>query len=191
MEEIDPRKLLVRITAILERLKIPYLITGGIAVLIWGRPRFTADIDIIVELQQKDIERLEKALLDLGEGNYIDKESMEQALFTEGEFNFIDGETGIKVDFWILKKDAFDLLRLKRRVKKIILGKTIYFSSPEDLILIKLKWHKKSPSSRQLEDVESIFKISGGRLDIRYLKQWAKKLGVLKTLEKLIMMLGK
>lgn len=184
MEEIDPRKLLVKIAAILERLKIPYLITGGIAILIWGRPRFTADIDIVVELRQKDIEKLEKALSDLGEGNYLDKESMEQALLIEGEFNFIDAETGIKVDFWILKKDAFDLSRLKRRIKKIILGRAVYFSSPEDLILIKLKWHKQSSSSRQLEDVESIFKISGEKLDMKYLKQWAKKLRVSKILEK-------
>jgi hypothetical protein len=42
-----PRELLIEIAKILDKLKIPYLVTGGIAVLIWGRPRFTADIDII------------------------------------------------------------------------------------------------------------------------------------------------
>lgn len=62
MEQIDPRRLLIRITEILERLNLPYLITGGIAVLVWGRPRFTADIDIVVELKHQDIKKLKTAL---------------------------------------------------------------------------------------------------------------------------------
>jgi len=37
MEEIDPRHLLKKVAEILEILKIPYAITGGMAVYIWGR----------------------------------------------------------------------------------------------------------------------------------------------------------
>ena len=33
MEEIDPRHLLIKVAEILERLDIPYAITGGMAVL--------------------------------------------------------------------------------------------------------------------------------------------------------------
>lgn len=178
MEKIDPRNLLVRITEILDDLNIPYLVTGGIAVLVWGRPRFTADIDIVVELRRSHLKDLVKKLRDLSEDSYIDPISAEQALLSRGEFNFIDGETGVKVDFWILRNDLFDKSRLDRRIAKEILGKKVYFSSPEDLILIKLKWHKESQSSRQLEDVESILKISGKELDMNYLKNWAAKLGV-------------
>lgn len=187
MEKIDPRHLLVKIAKILKRLKIPYLVTGGIAVLVWGRPRFTADIDIVVELKPEIVDKLEKALKEISKISYIDKDSIQQALFEQGEFNFIDGETGVKVDFWILKKnDLFDASRFKRRKIKKILNEKVYFSSPEDLILIKLKWFKNSSSSRQLEDVESILKISGPKLDIKYLKNWAKILGVLKTFENLL-----
>ncbi len=178
MENIDPRHLLVRVARILKKLKIPYLVTGGIAVLVWGRPRFTADIDIIVELRHAHLEKLEAALRALGRAGYIDREMMEYALERKGEFNFIDGKTGIKVDFWVVHDDAFNMSSLKRKIPKKVLGETVYFISPEDLILIKLKWHKESESSRQLEDVESIVKISGSRLDMAYLKKWAKRLGV-------------
>lgn len=58
---------------------------------------------LIIELNKKDIDKLEQSLLKLGKGNYIDKETMEDALEKYGEFNFIDGETGMKVDFWILQ----------------------------------------------------------------------------------------
>lgn len=185
MKQIDPRHLLVKIAKILGQLKIPYIVTGGIAVLIWGRPRFTADIDIVIKLQQEKIDELEKALLELGRTGYVDKETIKQALERRGEFNFIDGETGMKVDFWIEKGTELDRLRFKRKKAKIIKGQQIYFISPEDLILTKLQWYQKSQSTRHLEDVESIIKISGKKLNMKYLRNWAKKLGVSKILNKL------
>lgn len=55
---MDQEKLIKQIGKILADLNIPYIITGGIAVVVWGRPRFTADIDIVVELEQKKIKQL-------------------------------------------------------------------------------------------------------------------------------------
>lgn len=177
MPESDPRRLLARIAKILKRLEIPYLITGGIAVLVWGRPRFTADIDIVVEIGEMGITKFALALKGLGKFGYVDEKMMRDAIRREDEFNFIDGNTGVKVNFWVWRKnDPFDVSRLQRRVAKKVLGETIYFTSPEDLILIKLRWYKDSLSSRQLEDVESIIKISGKKLDWIYLESWAKKL---------------
>lgn len=187
MENTDPRHLLVKISKLLKRLKVPYLVTGGIAVLVWGRPRFTADIDIVVELKAQDVEKLTKGLLKIGKASYVDVNAAREALKKESEFNFIDGDSGIKIDFWLLKKnDAFDALRFHRRVAKKILGEKIYFTTAEDLILIKALWYKMSPMSRQLEDIESIIKISGRKLDIRYLRNWAKKLNVSEIVSGLI-----
>lgn len=138
------------------------------------------------EVEEKNLTQLEKALRELGESGYIDYEMMRDALRREGEFNFIDGETGVKVDFWILKQNDFDKSRIGRRVAKEILGKTVYFSTPEDLVLIKLKWYQESASSRQKEDVESIYKISGQELDMNYINAWAGKLGLIDMLNEII-----
>lgn len=51
------------------------------------------------------------------------------------------------------------------------------FTSPEDLILIKLKWYKESESSRQREDIESILQITKN-LDLTYLKEMTEQLGL-------------
>jgi len=83
------------------------------AVLIWGRLRFTADIDIVIEI---------KPLRDLNESGYIDEDTADEMVRSGGEFNFIDGPTGIKVDFWVSDNGGFDLSRLERRVAKEILG---------------------------------------------------------------------
>jgi len=172
MSQIDSRRLLVNIAKVLNRLDIPYIVSGGIAVLIWGRPRFTADINIVIKLKDSDVKKLERGLLKISKGSYIDAYSIKQALVEKSEFSFVDNETGIKVDFWILKeKDSFDISRISRRVARKIFGQKIYFSSAEDLILIKLVWYKISLSERQLDDVKSIFKISGSKLDLKYLKR--------------------
>ena len=97
--ETDPRHLLVKVARILDRLDIPYAVTGGMAIYVWGRPRFTADIDIVVLLKVLRVGELTRALSRLGEAGYISEDAIRRALETHGEFNFIDGESGIKGDF--------------------------------------------------------------------------------------------
>lgn len=172
MEEIDPRHLLIKVTAILERLDIPYAITGGMAVFVWARPRFTADIDIVVLLKAADIPQLAGALRELGKAGYVDEQMMRDALERHGEFNFIDGMTGVKVDFFPLGKKPFDDSQLRRRIGREVLGHKVYFVSPEDLILSKLLWYKEGKSAKQQEDITSILKIQKG-IDHTYLKKWS------------------
>mgnify|MGYP001613966626 FL=1 len=186
MEQDDPRHLLAGIAEILNRLGIPYLVSGGMAVAVWGRPRFTADIDIVVELRESQLDVLARELRTFRKDGHIDKEMMVEALRRKDEFNYIDGATGIKVDFWILTNDPFDASRLTRRVSKEIAGEQVYFTSPEDLILIKLKWYRESDSSRQKEDAESIVKMMEDELDMNYLKRWATELGVADLLKELL-----
>lgn len=185
MESIDPRHLLIKVAKILEELEIPYLVTGGMAVFVWGRPRFTADIDIVVELEPENINDLEEALMALSEASYVDKDTIKRALMRHGEFNFIDGKTGVKVDFWVLDKNSFDKSRLKRRIGRKILNENVYFISPEDLILSKLWWYERSESSRHLEDIESVLKIQK-KLDLWYIKKWAKEQSTIKIFEGLL-----
>jgi len=179
---MEQEELLRKIAKILDKLKIPYIVTGGIAVVVWGRPRFTADIDIVIELLPKNLDRLVEELLKIDKEVYVDREAIQRALETRGEFNFIHPAAGLKVDFWVLKNEPFDHERMRRRVRKKFVGTNICLTSPEDLILIKLLWYKESESTRQLEDVESVLKIQK-ELDWRYLRKWAKKHSTLHILE--------
>lgn len=156
--------------------------TGGMAVYVWGRPRFTADIDIIIELKDEKVKQLVEILIKEG---YIDEGAVRQALQYESEFNFIDQKVGMKVDFWILKNNEFDKSRLKRRIARKILNQKVYFISPEDLILKKLLWYKETQSTRQLEDIQSIMAILKDKLDFAYMRKWARKQNTLGVLEEL------
>ena len=183
-KELEPEELLCKIAEILERLKIPYIITGGFAVAVWGRPRFTADIDIVVELFQRDIDALCKELLSIDKDVYVDKEAIKDALLQKGEFNFIHPQTGLKIDFWISKRDEFDKLRIKRKIIKRINSQKINFISPEDLILVKLSWYRESGSQKQLEDIKSILDIS--KVDLSYIKKWARQQSTITILDKIL-----
>lgn len=174
---------LKKIAKILQKLRIPYLVTGGVAIVVWGRPRYTADIDIIIELKTEKVKQLVSILIKEG---YVDEDAIREALKNKSEFNFIDNKTGLKVDFWILSSSAFDRSRLKRAVARKIFGQEVFFSSPEDLILKKLLWFNESKSSRQLEDIHSVLAIIKDQLDYNYLKKWAKKQKTLALLQEMI-----
>ncbi len=73
MEAINLEKLLTSIAGILTQADIPYFITGGFAISVWGRPRATFDIDIVVELLEPKVGALAKALRHLYKVGYIDE----------------------------------------------------------------------------------------------------------------------
>lgn len=178
MEISDQEKLLYAITDILSDLDIEYFITGGMAVSVWGRPRSTFDIDIIVKLAEPKAILLAKAFKKISEKGYADEEMAKDAIKNKGEFNFIDLNTGIKVDFWVSRGDEQSLLEFKNKRIEKIGEKRIYFISPEDLILEKLKWHKSGGGEKHIEDIKSIFRISGKELDLDYLRKEALKIKV-------------
>jgi len=181
-------QLLCKIAKILQELKTPYAVTGGFAVAVWGRPRFTADIDIIVELVSQNIKPLAKSLRSIDKDVYVSEEAMQDALERKSEFNFIHPQTGLKVDFWMRgsKADIYGKLKFKRRRVKKIDHQEIFFVSPEDLILSKLSWDKESESSKHLEDIKTIFDNSELKLDLNYIKNWAEKQSTIKILDGLL-----
>jgi len=177
---MTPKELLLKIAKILENLKIPYIVTGGFAATVWGKPRYTADIDIVIELPLEELSEFIKNLLSIGENIYVDEEMIKKAAKKKKEFNIIDPTTGFKVDFWPAKGE-FEKLKITKGISKKINGQKVIFITPEDLILSKLKWLKISYSEKQLEDIKSILEIS--KPDLNYIKNWAKKQSTIKILK--------
>lgn len=48
----------------LERLRIPCMVTGTVASVVYGDPRFTRDIDLVLDLGEADVQRLAGAFPD-------------------------------------------------------------------------------------------------------------------------------
>ncbi len=176
-EELD---ILKTVTQRLEKAKIPYMITGSIALNFYAMPRMTRDIDIVIELQQGHT----KILLDLfQEDFYVDEETIKEALKNESLFNIIHQQSVFKIDFIIRKNSPYRELEFQRR-QSITLGNArIWIVSAEDLILAKLYWARDSFSEMQLQDVKALLE-SAGSLDIDYIKKWVNNLELKEIYEK-------
>ncbi|MGD9641765.1 MAG: hypothetical protein AB7V08_03395 [Elusimicrobiales bacterium] len=161
------------LAAKLQAAGINYCITGGYAVSVWGTPRSTLDINLITGLKPAQIPLLIKTIAP-EKGAYLDEEAIAEAVAAGGEFNYIPAESGLKVDFWVINNsNKTGLKELKRKKKEVFEGQEIFFISPEDLILSKLRWARMSSSSRHAEDIRSVIGVSGKTLDLEYLKREA------------------
>ena len=158
----------------LEGAAISYMITGSIAANFYTVPRMTRDIDIVVELSERDIGRF----IALFENDYyLEPETIRETVKNKGMFNLIHDQYIIKIDFVVRKDTPYRRREFSRRKKVAVDDQNLYVVSPEDLILSKLEWAKDSRSEVQLNDVRNLLKYAKG-LDRRYLTRWARTLGV-------------
>lgn len=176
MKKYPELKNLIKIVKVLDELKIPYYITGGFAVSVYGRPRFTADVDVVIKMINIQVTDFAKKIQKIFPKGYVDESQINNALIQLGEFNIIDPESGLKVDFFITENTEFDK-ECFHRVVKHNLEYQVMFISAEGLIISKLLWYKESQSTRQLEDIKSVLDIQK-KLDITYIKKWVKKLNL-------------
>ena len=58
---MEPSDLLRRLVETLERLQIPYLVTGSVATIAYGEPRLTNDIDVVVVLRPDQVDAFSAA----------------------------------------------------------------------------------------------------------------------------------
>lgn len=177
--------ILATVAKLLKKNKIPYLLTGSLAVSNYGFIRATHDIDIIVEIQKKSFEKIKKMLSELGSEYDYSLTDVKDAIVKSSQFNIYHLPTGLKSDFWIAKNDDFDKNKFARSSIIQIRNQKIPIISAEDLILNKLKWCKEVRSERHLRDCSEIMKFQREKLDKKYLGFWAKKHGLEKLLKEI------
>jgi len=181
---MSQQELLGKVVRTLEQLDIGYMITGSIASSLQGEPRSTHDIDIVVSLPQSKAHALAAAFPP--PVYYLDEEAVAKAIAAKGMANLIDTVSGDKVDFWLLTEDPFDRSRFARRYHEEVLGMRIAVSSPEDTILMKLRWARMSGGSeKQFTDAVRVYEVQYEKLDHEYLREWTLKLDVENEMERL------
>jgi hypothetical protein len=160
-----------------ERLGLVYLVVGSTASIAYGEPRFTNDIDIVIDLPSEKIEAFCEAFPS-GEF-YISRPAVSEAVAKRFQFNVIHPASGLKIDFIVLSDSDFDQSRRQRRRQLSVLadGPT-WFASPEDVILKKMVYFEEGGSDKHLRDIAGMLLLQGNRIDRDYVAQWAKLLGV-------------
>jgi hypothetical protein len=162
----------------LDSLGIAYMIVGSHASIYYGEPRFTQDVDVVVEMTPVAL----PALLErFSPGDFHVRDDAARAAVAErGQFNIVHGASGVKIDLFVGKDTEYDRLRFERRHRlPLVPGRDACFARPEDVILYKLLYFRQGGSDRHLRDIAGMLAVSGPDFDTAYIAEWARRLHVI------------
>jgi hypothetical protein len=162
----------------LEALGAPYMVTGATAAILYGQPRVTNDLDVVLSLDEAARAVLLRSFPE--SDFYVPPESViraEQARPHRGHFNLIHLESGFKADVYLAGTDPLHAwaLPLRRRVPWPP-DLTLPVAPPEYVVLRKLEYFREGRSSKHVSDIEAIRSITG--LDETLLTPWLARLGL-------------
>ena len=157
----------------LEENKIEYMLSGSIALSLYAVPRFTRDIDIVLNLKKEDIEKF----IALFENNfYLNSKTIKHEVDKKGMFNIIDNNSGYKIDFIIKKETEFRNAEFARKQFKKVFDFNAWVVSAEDLIISKIIWIQTYVSDTQMNDIRSLLR--NDSIDKVYITDWCNKLRI-------------
>ena len=105
-------ELLHFVVGVLDGLALRYFVTGSVAAIYYGEPRFTNDIDIVVDLPAERIPELCAAFP--AKDFYISEEAVRRAVGRRGTFNVLHPAFGLKIDFMVPADTVFNRQRFDR-----------------------------------------------------------------------------
>lgn len=164
MHETDD--LLFLFTRPLNQSGLSYFVTGSMASMIYGEPRLTMDVDLVLVLPMSSIKTLV---------GYFDEASFycppaeviaqEAARPQRGHFNLIHHETGFKADVFLSGSDMLHAWALERRREIKVGEETVWVAPPEYVILRKLEFYNEGRSEKHLRDIHAMIEHSGHDID--------------------------
>lgn len=159
--------------------EIPYVFIGGLAVMAWGQPRATTDVDTLIRLKKDQLERFQRHLSD--EGLDASPQDFLDSLGDGSHVTVFDREGGFHVDVK-LARNSDEEAEIDRAILVSMTGGHVRVARPEDVVAFKLSFG----SPQDLQDARSILVRQKPHLDIDMLKQMASRLGTTSLLEALL-----
>ncbi len=167
----------------LRQLDINYMVSGSVASILYGEPRLTHDIDIVILLDQFDAIAFSQAF-PLKDFYCPPPEilTIESRRRQRGHFNLIHHDTGFKADIYIAPDDAFYYWAFQH-TSNIPLGEeTIRVAPAEYVIVSKLSYYREGRSEKHLADIRGILEHSEGTLDWKVIEAESANRGLLEEL---------
>ncbi len=159
MSDPAAAEVLAALGRVLRERGVPWYLFGAQAVVCWGRPRLSADVDVTVRLPLEDARDLAVALA--GEGFRPLVEDVAAFVERTRVLPLEHLPTGLPVDV-VFAGPGFEDEFLARAVPVAIGGEQVPVISPEDLVAGKLL----SGRSKDIEDVRGILAVRGKSLDL-------------------------
>jgi hypothetical protein len=156
--------------------EVPYMVVGALSSNIYGVMRSTNDADIVVELGNR---RVSEIVRHLSENFVLDPQIAFDSV--TGSYRHIISvkDSHFKVELFRLSQDAHDQSRFSRRLSQYNapLERDVYYPTPEDVIIMKLRWADALHRSKDREDVRAIISVQFKHLDWPYIERWCNEHG--------------
>jgi len=158
---------------------IRYLVSGSVASMLYGEPRVTHDVDLVVFLRLEQISRLPQ-IYPSPEFYVPPPEVIADELAREqhGQFNIIHTGSGMKADFFTANQDELHAWAFRNIRQYSIGGQTIRLAPPEYVIIRKLEYFREGGSEKHLRDIRGMLAVSGDLLDRAVLGGWINRRGL-------------
>ncbi len=162
----------------LQEADVPYMVTGSVAGMLYGEPRLTNDVDVVVSLDDSIIRRLSKLYPSVS--FYcppVEVLHVENRRGIRGHFNVIHLESGSKADFYIAYNPLHDWGMKQKRLVQLE-GVSMWVAPPEYVIVRKLEYYREGGSEKHLRDIAGMLAVSGAMIDRDIVSEWCRKLGL-------------
>jgi hypothetical protein len=155
-----------------------YMITGATAAILYGQPRLTNDLDVVMALLDQHVAGLTSVFPD--SEFYVPPESVirvEQARSLRGHFNILHYASGFKADIYLTGNDPLHLWALPLRQQiEWSGGMLLHVAPPEYVIVRKLEYFREGGSSKHPADIRAILATTDVDLDV--IATWVERLGL-------------
>lgn len=159
------QKLLRKIANELNKLRMPYMVIGGQAVLLYGEPRLTKDIDITLGVGIEGVDNIKDLVQKLALKMLVSEDFVQKTMVLP----VMDEKTGIRVDF-ILSFSLYEKQAIERAIEVEFGTTAVKFASLEDIVIHKII----AGRGRDIEDVKAIL-LKNPNYNVRYIKGWLKE----------------
>jgi hypothetical protein len=174
---VNQAELLRYVIDVLESQRLIYMIVGSFASSMYGAPRLTHNIDIVVGVAAHKIDRLSSAFP--APEFYVSASGAWEAVQLCGQFDVIHASSGNKIHFIMAQDDAWGRSQVERRRRQPIFAeRQAFVATPEDVILAKLQFYRETQSEKHLRDIAGILQVSGDEIDVEYINRWLAPLRV-------------
>jgi hypothetical protein len=171
--------LLLRFAAPLVRLGLPYMVTGGAAAIVYGEPRLTNDLDVVLAMAPSDASRVAAAFA--ADDTYVPPTEvleLEAARRTNGHFTVIHGVSSLRADVYIAGDDPLHAWGLARRRTVRVGALDVSIAPPEYVIVRKLEYAAQGGGERHLRDIAKMLERRVTLIDATIIAEFAAARGL-------------
>ncbi len=147
---MNPNDIVVTIADALQAAGIPFMIVGSFSSNIYGVDRATKDADIVLQLDPHSMGDL---MSRLGPEFKLDQQLAFETVTMTSKYVMAHLHPYFKIELFLLSDDAHDQERFRRRVPRSLGNHALFFPSPEDVIVTKLRWSKGGRRNKDVDDV--------------------------------------